>query len=93
MTIKIMYIKHLWVWFLMHREVSVKAGDGVDPDDGNETVTQLSPCVCLLTDYLGYVLHILICAYKSHHPSPHPVHPHHPSRPVIKENDETRIIL
>lgn len=77
----------------MHREVLVKAEDGGDVDDDNETVTQLSLCVYLLIDYLGYVLHIFICAYKCHHSSPHPVHFHHPSHPLIKENDETRIIL
>lgn len=43
-------------------EVSVKAGDGIVADDGNETVTQLSLCVYLLIGYPGYVLHILISA-------------------------------
>lgn len=41
-------------------EVSVKAGDGVVVVDGNDALTQLSLCACLLIEYLGYVRHMLI---------------------------------
>ena len=74
-------------------EVSVKAGDGVVVVDGNDALTQLSLCAYLLIEYLGYVRHMLICTYNCHHPCPPLVHFPHPGHPLIKENDETRVIL
>lgn len=61
-----MYIKHLRVWFLVPIKASVKVSDDNDADDDNETTVRLSllvcVCVCLLIHYLGYVLHMFICA-------------------------------